>query len=96
MIKILFTGFMLLVLMLSPFHNASAQKENLFTPKIIQAGSRTTYEMNLKMEKDGSFQITSTAKVKNISNDTWDEIPFSFIPNVFSKDYYPNKYPMAI
>lgn len=62
-----------------------------FTPKAIQNESQAVYDLNLKMEKNGDFQIVSKAAVKNLSQQGWSEIPFYFIPNVFSKENHPVK-----
>jgi hypothetical protein len=53
--------------------------------------SDVTYEMNLCMNMDGSFDIKVTTNITNTSEDSWSEIPFQFIPNIFTEKHYPKK-----
>ena len=56
-----------------------------FTPQSISSGSDSQYDIRLTMEKDGKFQVKSTVNIKNTSNDTWKDLVFYFIPNIFTK-----------
>ena len=56
-----------------------------FSPQSIPSGSDNQYSISLTMEKDGKFQVESTVNIKNNSNDTWKNLVFYFIPNIFTE-----------
>lgn len=65
-----------------------AEEENSmenFSPKSKPPGNESEYDIDLKLQSDGSFYIQSSVNIKNISSDTWDELIFYFIPNMFTE-----------
>lgn len=68
-----------------------AQKVNTeeFIPEAISPGNFSEYDMALKMDNDGKFQLESTVVVKNLSTDDWEQLIFYFIPNMFTKAVSP-------
>lgn len=56
-----------------------------FTPHTISSGSDSQYTIQLVMGKDGKFHVDTTVNIKNTSNDSWEELMFYFIPNIFTK-----------
>lgn len=48
-----------------------------------------TYNLGLCMNKNGTFDIVARVKVKNNSKETWNEMPFQFMPVMFTKENYP-------
>lgn len=57
-----------------------------FKPQTLSSGNKAQYDIKLKMDTDGSFQVDSAIKIKNSSEDVWGELVFYFIPNIFTKD----------
>lgn len=56
-----------------------------FTPHTISSGSDSQYTIQLVVGKDGKFHVDTTVNIKNTSNDSWEELMFYFIPNIFTK-----------
>ena len=56
-----------------------------FSPKTVPSGHKSQYDIKLTMDKEGTFQIESTVHIKNASNDSWNQIVFYFIPNMFTQ-----------
>lgn len=65
------------------------QKAN-FKSKSVPAGSESAYEMNLTLNKEGMFHLDSSVTIKNTSGDSWENLVFYFIPNMFTKDIAPH------
>lgn len=63
-----------------------------FKPITVESGSKAEYEIDLAMSKDGHFYIEAGIDVRNISDNTWDELVFYMIPNMFTKKEHPNIY----
>ncbi|MGG1220725.1 M1 family metallopeptidase [Priestia endophytica] len=61
------------------------QKEK-FKPKNVPAGSDSTYEMKLTLNQEGMFHLDSSVTIKNTSGDSWENLVFYFIPNLFTKE----------
>ncbi|MCM3758163.1 M1 family metallopeptidase [Sporosarcina aquimarina] len=57
-----------------------------FSPQTLPSGNESRYDIHLKMETDGEFQIGTAIEIKNTSEDTWQELVFYFIPNIFTQD----------
>ncbi|MEI5907954.1 M1 family metallopeptidase [Bacillus spongiae] len=57
-----------------------------FSPKSVPAGHDTAYDINLKMSSEGDFELDTKLDIKNTSNDTWNELVFYLIPNVFTEE----------
>lgn len=57
-----------------------------YTPNYVSNESKGTYEIDLNMDNNGLFNITTRIEVENLSKDTWEEIQFYFIPNVFTEE----------
>jgi hypothetical protein len=60
-----------------------------FSPKSMPPGSQSQYNIRLSMNQDGRFHLETTVKVKNVSKDSWDNLVFYFIPNMFTKNNSP-------
>ncbi|MFY3790686.1 M1 family metallopeptidase [Ureibacillus sp. MALMAid1270] len=72
---------------LSPLeeNSGSTDVETAFSPKGIPAGSNTTYNINLKMNSSEIFEVEANIDIVNDSKDTWNELVFYLIPNIFSE-----------
>lgn len=57
-----------------------------FKTQTLSSGNKAQYDIHLKMNSDGEFQLDTTVKTTNISEDPWKELVFYFIPNIFTKD----------
>ncbi|MDQ6596416.1 M1 family peptidase [Bacillus salipaludis] len=60
-----------------------------FSPKSVPPGSQSQYNIRLSMNQDGRLHLETTVKVKNVSKDSWDNLVFYFIPNMFTKNNSP-------
>ena len=58
--------------------------EVAFSPKGVSAGSNTTYNIDLKMNHSEVFEVEANIDIVNDSKDTWNELVFYLIPNIFS------------
>ncbi|KRF50531.1 hypothetical protein ASG98_27190 [Bacillus sp. Soil531] len=69
-------------------NSSSVEKdhETSFSPKGVTAGSDSKYDMKLTINEEGKFHLESTVSIKNISKDSWGNIVFYFIPNMFTKN----------
>lgn len=47
------------------------------------------YLIDMKLDKNNLFQISTEIDVTNDSQDTWNDIGFYFIPNAFTEEYKP-------
>ncbi|MGZ9583622.1 M1 family metallopeptidase [Paenibacillus marinisediminis] len=63
-----------------------------YKPQYIANGSQASYDLNLKMEKHGQFNVNAKIKVSNVSADKWDKLVFYMIPNVFTDAKYLGVY----
>ncbi|MFE7064164.1 M1 family metallopeptidase [Sutcliffiella sp. NPDC057660] len=61
-----------------------------FFPKTVSPGNESEYQISLKMNDDEMFYVQASISIKNISKDSWDTIPFYFIPNVFTHENSPD------
>ncbi|WP_251639356.1 M1 family metallopeptidase [Sporosarcina sp. NCCP-2716] len=61
------------------------QKES-FSPKSLSSGNESLYDIDLKMDADGNFDIETKIEITNTSEDTWQELVFYFIPNIFTEE----------
>jgi hypothetical protein len=57
-----------------------------YSPKSIPSGNNSRYDINLKMDNAGEFEVETKIKIKNTSKDTWNELAFYFIPNIFTEN----------
>ncbi|MBD3109901.1 M1 family metallopeptidase [Bacillus sp. AGMB 02131] len=57
-----------------------------FSPNTVPAGSDSQYDIDLKMTEDGIFHLSATVSIKNISQDSWSDLVFYFIPNIFTEE----------
>ena len=57
-----------------------------FSPNTVPAGSDSQYDIDLKMTEDGIFHLNATVNIKNISQDSWSDLVFYFIPNIFTEE----------
>lgn len=56
-----------------------------FFPESIPAGNDSSYDIKLQMNSLGEFEVEAKINIKNTSEDTWNELIFYFIPNVFTE-----------
>lgn len=63
-----------------------ATQKSKFQPKNVPAGSDSLYEMNLTLNQEGMFHLGSSVTIKNTSGDSWENLVFYFIPNLFTKE----------
>lgn len=84
----LFSLFILIIFILSSCksHESSNPPDvkAAFSPKGVPAGSNTTYNINLKMNSSEKFEVEANIDIINESNDTWNELVFYLIPNIFA------------
>lgn len=60
-----------------------------FEPEGVPSGTKSSYDITLKMNDKENFSVDVSIKIKNISEDAWEEIPFYFIPNMFTAQNSP-------
>ncbi|MED3501943.1 M1 family metallopeptidase [Brevibacillus agri] len=60
-----------------------------FLPKSIPPGNESQYDITLKMDPDGMFNVHSSISIKNTSADPWNELVLYFIPNMFTENNNP-------
>jgi hypothetical protein len=56
-----------------------------FISKTVPPGSDSQYDIELTMTKEGNFNLEATVIIKNISQDSWNDLVFYFIPNNFTE-----------
>ncbi|MGG4499011.1 M1 family metallopeptidase [Brevibacillus reuszeri] len=61
-----------------------------FLPKPIQPGNESLYDITLKMDPNGTFHVHSSISITNTSANSWSELVFYFILNMFTKSNSPN------
>ncbi|PID21561.1 hypothetical protein CSV61_07605 [Sporosarcina sp. P3] len=96
MLIILFIILLLVIIVLLKPNQKQTDKETAlvgtnilnedFSPQTLPSGNENRYDIDLKMDSDGKFQVESTVEIKNTSEDTWKELVFYFIPNIFTKE----------
>ncbi|GAB3056131.1 M1 family metallopeptidase [Virgibacillus ainsalahensis] len=57
-----------------------------FTPKTVPPGSDSQYDMELTMTKEGKFNVEAKVIINNTSQDSWNDLVFYFIPNIFTEN----------
>ncbi|WP_158290386.1 M1 family metallopeptidase [Halobacillus salinus] len=60
-----------------------------FKPVGIPPGTESSYDINLKMDDKEQFTVDASIEIKNKSKNAWKEIPFYFIPNMFTAQNSP-------
>lgn len=84
-----FSLFILIILILSSCKLDESSNppdfEAAFSPKGVPAGSNTTYNINLKMNSSEMFEVEADIGIINDSKDTWNELIFYLIPNIFTE-----------
>jgi hypothetical protein len=73
-----------------PQESKKEAEVHAFTPKEIQPGSKSDYDMKLAMNKDGLFTADVKITITNTSDETWSDVKFYFIPNMFTATTSPN------
>lgn len=63
--------------------------ENEQKKETINPGSSAAYMLDVKLDKDDRFHISADIEVMNVSQDTWKDIGFYFIPNAFTEENKP-------
>jgi Peptidase family M1 domain len=61
-----------------------------FSPVGLSPGNFSEYDIDLTMSPNGEFKVKSTVLIKNISKDSWDNLVFYFIPNMFTESVSPD------
>lgn len=85
MFLILVVGIVVASIVLRENQTATVKEESPFEPKTKSSGSETQYEINLRMDDAGMLHVASTVNAQNTSDDTWEELVFYFIPNLFTE-----------
>ncbi|MDN3019611.1 M1 family metallopeptidase [Paenibacillus sp. BSR1-1] len=60
-----------------------------FKPNARPNENKAKYDLKVKAEKDGLFQVTANIQVENLSADNWEDLVFHFIPNYFTEKNKP-------
>ena len=68
---------------------SASSDEPKFTPEVLNAGNESQYEIDFEMNEQGNFEVNSTVKIKNTSDDPWNQVVFYFIPNMFTEENSP-------
>lgn len=66
------------------------QVKKSFSPQTVSPGNTSEYDINLKMDTSGKFQLKTSVEIKNTSEDPWEQLVFYFIPNMYTKNVAPN------
>ena len=77
----------------APFNqviNQNHLKDSEFNAAGVPPGTESKYDLMIEMDKNEAFTVKASILIKNISNDTWNEIPFYFIPNMFTAENSPS------
>src|SRR5699024_10195449 len=61
-----------------------------FRSETIPSSANVTYELDLKMDGDGTFQLDASILVENLSKDAWEHLVFYVIPNAFTEENKPD------
>ncbi|PAV28210.1 hypothetical protein CIL05_17750 [Virgibacillus profundi] len=72
-----------------------------YPPKTVPPGSDSQYDIELTMTKEGKLDLEATVILNNISQDSWNDLVFYFIPNIFTENTsqelnYPLEVPATI
>lgn len=69
----------------------SEDYENLetFKQNPLTSESKASYHLQLKMDQSGLFNVTADIEVENLSQDSWNEVLFDFVPNAFTEENKP-------
>ncbi|MDP4549658.1 M1 family metallopeptidase [Alkalihalobacillus macyae] len=65
-------------------------KSSEFNAVGVPPGTESKYDLMIEMDKSETFTVKASILIKNISNDTWHEIPFYLIPNMFTAENSPS------
>lgn len=60
--------------------------KNDFNPEVIAPGTESDYDLSFEMDEKGRFTVDAKINIKNISNESWEELVFYFIPNIFTRE----------
>src|SRR5699024_10790380 len=61
-----------------------------FRSETIPPSANVTYELDLKLDEDGTFQLDASISVENLSEDAWEHLVFYVIPNAFTEENKPD------
>lgn len=61
-----------------------------FTPHPVKNGNKSVYTLDLRMDQEGEFTVKAEIDVVNLSGETWDQLVFYMIPNVFTQRTSPD------
>lgn len=60
-----------------------------FVPEVVENGSLASYDLQLTLDQQGNFQTKALITALNRSEESWDELVFYFLPNVFTEENKP-------
>lgn len=60
-----------------------------FKPEGFTTENKAVYDIDVKLDNEGTFSVTSTIEAENLSKDSWEDIIFYFIPNTFTEKWKP-------
>jgi hypothetical protein len=69
---------------------SSKNKEQPFVAKEVLPGSKSSYNLSLKMDKEEKVSVEAKIDIINISEEKWDKLVLYFIPNIFTKENSPS------
>ncbi|QKY71013.1 M1 family metallopeptidase [Lentibacillus sp. CBA3610] len=85
-IMISFTTWIFITLYESEEPIRTADTVTNFALKTAPSGSDSQYNIELTMNEEGNFHIETSVIIRNISKDSWSELVFYFIPNMFTEN----------
>lgn len=60
-----------------------------FEAETIPSNTDASYEMDVQMDEEGTFELDTHVTIENQSDDTWDHLVFYVIPNAFTEENKP-------
>lgn len=69
---------------------SSNNKEQPFVSKEVLPGSKSSYNLSLKLDKDEKVSVEAKIDITNISKEKWDRLVLYFIPNIFTEENSPS------
>lgn len=62
-----------------------------FEPETIPSNTEVTYDLDVKMEEEGNFQLNASSMIESTSDDAWEELVFYVIPNALTEENKPDE-----
>lgn len=68
---------------------AGKEQSESFKPHEVHSGVDSNYDIKLTMKDNGKFHLESSILIKNKSGETWENLIFYLIPNMYTKKSSP-------